>query len=1131
MNNLVKAGSLSPQRIERFQSLQAGRYWKALVGLADEHIAEGTVLLLQSIRYVDDKPHTIILRAHPSHYGESVKVPFDKTDLSRGYRFKKLTEHRFLLDEFLQNFQYEPDAAAIRATEAKNVQGRIALLQNELLDAQAHPERMAELIEARLQNDVENSDEREPQDRNSEISRQTTPGAAAIVPVSSAQLSTLATGSVAVALEQNINEEMIGSLKSAASREHRIATIKANWIKEKTAEISETLLALTPFFEEQAAAALAQTEDVRTHVDKIMQGIGSLDLYIGKGVEVETICEGPGAAAQEPLVLMQRKLMMDEELALWADVDESFDFKDEKLFFDTLREQPGLIAQIFPSPRCVIMMAVTRRLIDYKDPWVNAAKNAENRKVFLLVRNGANIHRIFSPVESHLGAARLFPSADERNRIFTGIDGRTIKFEDVAYTDKLSEHEVHALHYKRLLILLAGLDHRLRLFGDFYPGEASLSFVSMDFQQKYLRFVFDEGSNVLGSALPSLAAWIAEKNAYLRPGSRVLCYWPNLMNTDTAPVVFTKPSYGQRRSSAHQVYRPKSHFDVLRVQKSGTDLAVVIPVSGYSFARSAERTFNCHVNLSKFDTFDAASLAYLCLDAVSPQELARYLQSRENRTDHVFYIRFFKHALAFVQAERDEERPARDALLAALIEGNIAAGKDALNLIDQAVRAWRAENMGAALPSAMDPASRNWRALLDQLYALANQDNDWVSKIEELSEHEHIIPLRLVLSADTRYVLYAAPCEAEQDNRLQAHAWVWRGTVEESKTRLSFKARKWVKLPKAMAAETTLHEWPEAALWAERPSAFASLKAKADYLEYAAEIEERLTAVSRLNVQTFDQYYKDWLEARQLANKTSRIVINPRFAVPFGLSISKDGLSAQYLCVEVDKPHVLLYRLAPSDAHRERLKSEFLRLYRNKTRAAELFEENLAVDELFTLMRVSIALRKDAIGGFFSESKTLHCQHITATDTPDPRLATLLAGWKGAHADRKIWLSEPVERSEGKVLDTLLGIHLPPDYAPVKVFEIVRRRDADKSKHRYTRWFDIVSVSDERDPIAEEGNFSVYTTLSINRKEALEKIKATLANESISEDRLVAAAVRTDVPEVPKSVERWYVIDEALKHE
>jgi hypothetical protein len=51
--NIVEA-TPNTERFERFQSLIAGQYWKAIKDIPRKGIEKGTVLLLESIRWADD---------------------------------------------------------------------------------------------------------------------------------------------------------------------------------------------------------------------------------------------------------------------------------------------------------------------------------------------------------------------------------------------------------------------------------------------------------------------------------------------------------------------------------------------------------------------------------------------------------------------------------------------------------------------------------------------------------------------------------------------------------------------------------------------------------------------------------------------------------------------------------------------------------------------------------------------------------------------------------------------------------------------------------------------------------------------------------------------------------------------
>lgn len=81
-----------------------------------------------------------------------------------------------------------------------------------------------------------------------------------------------------------------------------------------------------------------------------MKGIDSLDLYVLENVFIKTIKTGPSAPATDPLTICQRVLFMNEELAVYVDVDQSFDFENTEDFFRCPGQQPGPGRSDFPDP-------------------------------------------------------------------------------------------------------------------------------------------------------------------------------------------------------------------------------------------------------------------------------------------------------------------------------------------------------------------------------------------------------------------------------------------------------------------------------------------------------------------------------------------------------------------------------------------------------------------------------------------------------------------------------------------------------------------------------------------------------------------------------------------------------------
>ena len=1140
-------------QIARFQSLQTGQYWRSLQDIAKQGIDAGEVLLIQSIRWVDDAPHTIILRPHPSKFGKNVELKYKDDEGKERRTFFTYDEHRFLLNDFLTQFEYEPDHQRVRNEEVRQLQGRINGLQAELLEAQSNPSVLANVVDSELREEASKAAESKlarlplatASDQKGKNEPEAQPADSASLPaLPGNDLVSMATGTVANAINAGITEAGIAALKAAAGREHQIATIKSKWIQAKTSQIAATIKAMTPFYEEQAAAALAQTEDVRTYVAKLMKGIESLDLYVGKDVIVQTIREGDSAAKDVPLTFVQKKLMMDEELAVWADLDDWFDFSKADLFFEALRQHDDLVEQIFPTERCVLVMASTRRYIDYGDKWSNMEKNAQNQCVFLLVRNGMNLYRVFSSVESHLGTARLFPSKNDQEAIFRGYDGSTIKFEDVAYTDKLAAHEKYALHYKRFLLLVCGLDHRLKLFGDFYEGPQSFHFVSMAFQEQYCRFLHDDdGEGMLPSAecpMP-LNDWIKEKNTYLRSGSRVLCNWGSIMTPHTAPGACKERP---RSSGFDQDYYPTNKMDTVIAFREGTSVCVEIGVaSQYSWR---DRTFNCKVNLSKYkpDYYERNELAYLCLDAVRAEDLRWYIHNRKTRGDHIFYIRFFKTALKFIQQERQEERATRQRLAQALMDGRIATGPEAEEIIDQAVIAWRAANRGKPLPAfnidgSAPPA---WKSLLDQMFMLAGEGQRQTAEVEAFVHTLGYQPIRLVLSGGAKLVVYVAPRQEERDDRLTPHVWVHRISLERGKTKMVEKSRRWTMLPKAAASETTLHQWEGADEWVCEESVFQTFERKQQIFAIAEKGKELLADFSGpMNAEIFSKHSFDWKLLRDHMLDGAKYVRNPTMALPFGLVYWPRTKEVRFLCIGSHAPHALLYRLAPNEEARQDIRQSFIRSYGRKEHARKTFDSDLN-SAPWCLMEMTISLSQSKIDVFAHEDVSwygLDCKPVA-----DPLLSSWFERWqKDNTTHASFWIDAEMLGADGRLLlDNMLGVQRPDDYDPRRVYQITLAPLNKDERPKLYQWFDICphqpdfekpsrgiwqSGPDLKDiglvPDGTNG-YSTTSLSSVSPSAARASIEAQVRTESPN----MMAVPATSIPGAtlpPEGFERWYVVE------
>lgn len=1019
------------EKIERFQALQAGHYWRALINIPEHAIEQDETLLLVSIKWVDNAPHTIVMRAHPSKFDKQVKVVIPKDDGSSRETWVRCGEHEFLLRDFLRSFEFEENHEAIRESEIQALQGRVQELQRELVEGQKDQQFMAAIAHEKLA-EAEAAELRRSGANDDEIKE-------ALVQLGADQSRSLAlvNGSVADAIGTGITTEAIEELRVSVQREGKLAQYKADWITQKSSEIAKTIQAVTPFYQELAAAALAGSEDIRSYVVKLLQGIESLDLYVGKDVIVETICKGASAPRSEPLTFVQKKLLVDEELAIWAELDEWFDFSKLDLFFEALESHESLVDQIFPTERCALVMATTRRHIDYGNTATNLVCNAKNASVFIMVRDGQNIYRVISPVESHLGSARLFPSLDDQQAIFRGMDGSNIKFDDVRYTKHLESHEAYALHYKRLLILFCGLDHRLRLFGEFYDGPQDLSFVTLKFQENHCRFLHDDdGTGLLGdgNTMPSLDAWIADKNEYLRSGSRVLCRWGAVMNPDTAPGACKEYRHYHHGEGFDRRYSPAAERDIVIAYREGESICVSVEVSGYH----RERKFMCKVNLSALASSRwgrSLQLEYLCLDAVTPEELHYYIHNRQARQDQVMYIRIFKEALQRLQAERTHERNSRRKLLEALEAGRIASGNSAEQVINQAVIAWRAKNRGASLPDfSGTKAPKGWKQLLDQMYVLAGKGQKQVENIEDFVLGLGYTPLRLVLSGSAKVLVYAAPTPEERDDRLEGHAWVHLIEVASKKSGIAEASRRWAQLPTAAASETLMHEWAAAAKWAGKTSMFKNHAHKQAVFDFAMQGVQRLHSICQpLAKETFVELLEQWAEARSEAFSRNRQVTNPIYATPIGVVRLEYGGFA-YLCAVREATMGMLYNAVPDIELGDLLDRVLAAGYRNKDRALELAQNEAKRLNPWTLMLVAENLRSSPYGSFTERCLDVPYEKLGEHEKLRPSLDSWLQRYTNKFGKRgfELWMVPQLKSDLGTTLDTTLDVRLPENYAPTE---------------------------------------------------------------------------------------------------
>lgn len=1017
--SLVVESKGSTETIERFVSIQAGQYWQALEDDLHKQIAKGDILLLTQVDHVDNTPHTMHLRFHPTKIESWSK------------------EAKFYIDKFLSCFSHVDEAVAAKSRDADlaAVHGRIAAEQQSMNEA---------CVDLKLLDSIISQEEAKRQIARGEANL---PQVQAYVPESA--VSAIQSQQLTALIDTQLTADSIDAIKSVMANQGSIIQKRSDWIQAKTKKIQEIVARTVPFYEEKAAVALALTSEMRLQINKLMQGVESLNLYTLKDVEILPVSDGISADRSVKVTVMQDVLFMDEELAVYADVDESFDCSSRGIFFSELAKNPELVNQIFTTERCVVGIATTRHDIVYEglSDVDKYRRQMENKRVFLLIRDGQNINCIVSPDVGHQFTGTLFPSQGQLDRPFTGFDGSRITFESINFTQSLSRFEKMAIIYKRLLILLCGLDHKHKILGDFYEGPASLEFVSMRFQEQYFRFVYDQsGDGLISGERPEpFEAWVKEMNKGMGSGSRVLAMFYKLAEPDTIPFAFERESHHNSRGgrSLRMNLRSAEQYCFGILQRSKNEL--FLPVELRSRFSQSKDYWNSKLNVTKAleSRSGRSGFSMLCLDRVEPEPLLWYLHDRKSRVLNVAGIRLLKSALTIITAERSAEQDIRKQLMEALQEARIASQHEAVAYVTEAIAIWRCSKNGASLVETIKD-QKDMKKLLDTLYSLTSKGVDRSDEVISAEQADGRVVLRVSLDTSGFYVAYSSALPSERDDRLEPHSWVnrtrYRVTKDDVKPQPSTK----VLFTSIENAEQVKYEAPE-----DITRQYIHILKKIAYHRYnekqkAFDIPSPTAALSVFydacaSVNSFNKLVSDYLSVRRASLKNGSIT-EPMVYIEIGCFVKKDydGFMQDYRimlrCLEAYK---LISWVASH--HAESVQQSWSRsvksVYQNETFWANSIDMAIknahAGQSLTNLLELVCAWRPDSLNQLrVAQQSVFTCTAIECGEPSAPDYAR--HSYDAALKDMEV---KPFYHADivdvGGSIDKFLNIQVPANYRPV----------------------------------------------------------------------------------------------------
>ncbi len=857
MSNLEKTVPLEPNLQT---SCEPGTYWRCIKPF--EHCDAETVLMVYDVLYFEGIEHTIEILDHPRHGGKRT--------------------FKLLYTDFLEHFEFAFDGETVRARE-------LAALQTAINAAQA---RIDEVDTVETQTELMLELERQAQAQSIPNDLNALPSSEA-VPVAT------------LLAHPNLN-----GFNASAKRLELLAEIRSNWITARVDELQNLISKLSPYYSEKSKQALARTKAVREYAKSLQSGLQSLNLYTLEDVEVQIIRQGRSAPPSTPLHVFQAKLYAEEEHIVFHDVSPSYDhYNDIDQFKNDLATTPAFLEQLAPAERAVVAIQTTRDNKTYQNKWEDIVKNNLNKLVFLLIRNGENVHLVTSSIETHQRSERLFPKTLELDKPFRGIDGSKITIDDVRFVPSTERVNLEKLHYFRLLILMCGLDHHKRLFGNFYPQEQAFNFLNPEFQAQYMRFVADDEDKQLAQGKPKFQDWLKTHRDILA-GSTVL-FEREALNYRSVPGMV---KYASDRSFGHRnefVAEPVEKFPVTVFEFKDKQLIGSIQGKGRFWRTDASKTQNYAVYADKLE-----DQHHLVLDQISSDDIKHFLHNRHARSSNLDQIRLLKHALPTV-LKLEQQRftlaraihtapnhPLVGWLLRRHPDGKISPGNKALcaNVL-------------------------NWL-----------ENPNFITDLETWCSKFNLTPVCLRVNVGKLELLVETPTE-DRERRINYWAWLTcfeipKGTDFSSLT--SFK-KSFVWLTHTKRSCFTLQDWSSKEHFHVEAEKFTpdQLNDQLECLQSAwAAFETFKTGTAAIS---FEQIANQVFGA--MNQKSSGYILNQQLCIPIGLKIHqpssyKASTNLELLVVTVNAEHQLLQ--IANETQRKNFQSQYINLYwdRDKARAS-----------------------------------------------------------------------------------------------------------------------------------------------------------------------------------------------------
>ncbi|CAA6807119.1 MAG: Unknown protein [uncultured Sulfurovum sp.] len=182
----------------------------------------------------------------------------------------------------------------------------------------------------------------------------------------------------------------------------------------------------------------------------LQKKMGILKTYSGIGRDIVKI-RGGETSRQLKIDIFQSFRYMKEDIDILTDF-EGFDARDLERFDEFAAKH---YKELLPSEKCIQAFKITKQEIKYDDAFMQQSMDQENRKVYILIRNGENVYRVFNDYNLHENYLFVFDEPTEvfgniaKEMLNTGSSHRTEEYYNIknSWDAKISGGECKGTHH------------------------------------------------------------------------------------------------------------------------------------------------------------------------------------------------------------------------------------------------------------------------------------------------------------------------------------------------------------------------------------------------------------------------------------------------------------------------------------------------------------------------------------------------------------------------------------------------------------------------------------------------------------------------------------------------------------